>query len=157
MLKEAGCIDTAYGMDEAWDGVNDQDKNDIPMVLREYDKSAQEKDVSSEYSSAITGCFSMYDLEIDCAGLSTDGSCGVLFENIFHDNICLERDFPEYLEDNADYWVESTVMKDLVKEEFNISTSLLLQRIIPDPDGKVRLKVVNKLVNDARTDHGWYM
>lgn len=80
-----------------------------------------------------------------------------LFENVFHDNICLERDFPEYLADNADYWVESSVMKDLVKEEFNMWTSLLLPHITPDSDGKTQLTVVNKLVNDARSDHGWYM
>jgi len=96
-------------------------------------------------------------LEIDCTGFNIDGSNTVLFENIFQDNICLKRDFPVYLEDQADYWVESAVMVDLMEEEFNITTSLLLTNIDPDADGKVRLKVANKLINDVRTDHGWYM
>lgn len=128
------------------------------MIQTEHEKSGKDIYKDPTYANeAITGMLSLYELEIDCTGLNIDGSHTVLFENIFQDNICLKRDFPEYMEDQADYWVESAVMAGLMEEEFNISTSLLLSDIDPDTDGKVRIMVINKLLNDVRTDHGWYM
>ena len=151
-------MDTAYCMYEAWDDVGDEEKTQAYLVQTEHEKSGQNIDKDPTYTNeAITGMLSLYELEIDCASLNIDTSNTILFENIFQDNICLKKDFPEYLDDQADYWVESAVMPDLMEEEFNITTSLLLTDIDPDTDGKIRLKVVNKLINDVRTDHGWYM
>ena len=156
-LRKADLIDITEFMYEAWDS-NDAEKTKAYLFQTEHEKSGKDIYKDSTYANeAITGMLSIYELEIDCASFNIDGSNVVLFENIFQDNICLKRDFPEYMVDQADYWVESTVMSDLMKEEFNIMTSLLLTEIDPDADGKVRLTVVNKLINDVRTDHGWYM
>ena len=158
ILRKAGYIDTADYMYEAWDNISDDEKTQVYLVQTERKKSGQDSDKNSIFgNTAITGNLSIYELEIHCTGFNIDGSNTVLFENIFQDNICLKRDFSKYLEDQADYWVESAVMPNLMEEEFDISTSLLLTGIDPDANGKIRLMVVNKLINDVRTDHGWYM
>jgi len=159
ILRKKGFIDTAFCMFEAWDNVSDEEKTEAYMFQTENEKSGNDiyKDPRYTTNEAITGSLSYYKLEIDCSNLNINESNAVLFENVFNDNICLKRDFPEYLKDQADYWVESSVMPVIVEEEFNISTSLLLTQIKPDEDGKVRIKVINKLINDVRTDHGWHM
>jgi hypothetical protein len=158
LLREAGLIDIADYMFEAWDHASDEEKLKASMFQTEHEKAGNKIYNDPTYANeALTGAYSLYQLEIDSTSLNIDGSNTVLFENIFQDNICLRRDFPEYMEDQMDYWVESAVMPDLMEEEFNITTSLLLTDIDPDIDGKVRLTVVDKLINDVRTDHGWYM
>ena len=158
ILREAGLMDTAYCMYEAWDDVSDEEKTKAYMFQTKHEKAEKKTYNDPTYADeALTGKFSLYVLEIDCSKFNIDKSNTVLFENIFQDNICLRRDYPVYMEDQADYWVESAVMPDLMKKEFNITTSLLLTEIDPDADGNVRLAVVNKLINDVRTDHGWYM
>ena len=157
ILRETGLIDTAYCMYEAWDDVTDEEKTKASMFQAEHEKLGKDIYKDPTYANeAITGMLSFYELEIDCSKLNVDRSNTVLFENLFQDNICLKTDVSVYMEDQADYWVESAVMPDLMKEELTITTSLLLTDI-PDADGKVRITVVNKLINDVRTDHGWYM
>jgi hypothetical protein len=156
-LREVGLIDTADYLYEAWDS-SDEEKTKAYLSKTEHEKSGKNSYKDPIYANeAITGMLSLYQLEIDCTKFNIDESNAVFFENIFQDSICLERDFPMYMDDQGDYFVESAVMPDLMEEEFNISTSLLLTKITPDTDGKVRVKVVNKLINDVRTDHGWYM
>jgi hypothetical protein len=158
IFRETGLMDTAYCMYEAWDDVSDEEKTKAYMFQTKHEKNGKKTYNDPTYANeALTGKFSLYVLEIDCSKFNIDKSNTVLFENIFQDNICLRRDYPVYMEDQADYWVESAVMPDLMKEEFNITTSLLLTEIDPDANGNVRLTVVNKLINDVRTDHGWYM
>ena len=156
MLQNENFIDSDYSMFEAWD-VYDAEKAKAAQFQEEYEKLGGEVYKNPTYANlAITGKITVYDLEIDCSRFNiTDSQKTILFENIFNDNICLKRDFPTYLEDQSDYWVESSVMPALAQKEFDISTSLLLSEIEPDRDGKIRLKVINKLINDVRTDHGW--
>jgi len=158
ILRETGLIDTADYMYEAWDDVSDTVKAQTSMFQADHEKAGKDSHNDPTYADeALTGDFSLYELEIDCRKLNVDRINTVLFENLFQDNICLKTDFPVYMEDQADYWVESAVMPNLMDEEFDISTSLLLTQIDPDTNGKIRLKVINKLINDVRTDHGWYM
>ena len=158
ILLKMGFIDIAYCMFEAWDDVSDQEKTEAYSSLKEHENSGKDMYKNPTYANmAITGSFSIYELEIDCYNLKVDESNTVIFENIFIDNICLKRDFPKYLIDQSDYWVESDIMTDIVDEEFRISTSLLLTEIDPAKNGKAQVTVVNKLINDVRTDHGWHM
>jgi len=53
ILREAGLIDTADYMYEAWDGVSDEEKTKISMIQKEYDKLAKETD---KHSSVRLGC-----------------------------------------------------------------------------------------------------
>lgn len=156
ILRNENFIDSGYSMFEAWD-VDDDEKALAAQFQEKYEKSGGEVYKNPTYANlGISGKITVYDLEIDCSRLNiTDPQKTILFENIFNDNICLKRDFPMYLEDQSDYWVESSVMTALAQKEFDISTSLLLSKIEPDRDGQIRLKVINKLINDVRTDHGW--
>jgi hypothetical protein len=151
ILRGMNLIDTADHMYENWDELSYEDK--VQADIFQADGKKVGKDI---YNEALTGGFSVYEIEISTHNFNIDRSNTVLFENIFQDNICLKRDFPVY-EDQSDYWVESSVMPGLMEEKLNITTSLLLTDINPDANGKIRIKVVNKLINDVRTDHGWYM
>jgi len=142
VLRKAGIVDEAEFMSEAWDGGSKESDGEVSVVQK---------------NQALTGMFCLYDLEIDCSNFRIDETNVVLFEGIFQDNICLQRDSSVYLEEQSDFWVESTVMGKLVEEEFVIGTSLVLTQIDPDDNGRIRLKVANKLVNDVRSDHGFYM
>lgn len=158
ILREKGLIDTAYCMFEAWDNVSDDEKSKAYSFQTKHENSGKDITVDPTYANeALTGSFSICELEIDCKSLKIDELNSVLFENIFNDNICLKKDFPVYLNEQADFWVESDVMTDLIKEVFNISTSLLLTKVNPAKNGKATISVVNKLINDVRTDHGWHM
>lgn len=142
-LRTAGIVDEAEFMSEAWDGGASKESEREVCAVQE--------------NLALTGMFCLYDLEIDCSSFKIDETNVVLFEGIFQDNICLQRDSSKYLEEQSDFWVESTVMGEIVEEEFVIGTTLVLSQIDPDDNGMIRLKVANKLISDVRSDHGWYM
>ncbi len=157
-LRKKGFIDCAYGLSEAWDDVSEEEKAKALRFQDEYEKVEGDACKNPIWGNeAITGQLSLYRMEIDCSSFDIEGSNAVLFENIFQDNVCLKRDFPIYMAEQADFWIESSVMGDILAEEFDITTSLLLTNIAPGDDGKVRIKVANKLVNDVRSDHGWYL
>lgn len=153
-IKQVG-IDYAHSMFLAWDA-NENEIEKAAKFQDEFEKSGGEVYKNPTWANAaLTGKFTVYDLEIDCSKLKIDQSSTIFFQDIFSARVCLENDCPDYISDNSDYWVDSVVMGDLIEEELDIRTSLLLTNAQPDKAGKIRITVVDKLINDVRADHGW--
>jgi hypothetical protein len=152
LLKRANLIDYAYSLFESWDA-SDEEKEKASKFQDEHPNS--ENPIYP--NSAITGQFTIYELEIDIRALQIAKPTNVFFENIFIDSISLSKEHSTYVEEQSDYW-EGTAMKTLIYEQFRIVTSLLLSNIEPDKKtGKVKITVINKIINDVRSDYGWFL
>jgi len=145
-IEKAALIDYAYSIFESWDA-SDEEKEKASKFLAEHLNS--ENPIYP--NSAITGQFSIYELDIDIHALQIAKPTSIFFENIFMDNVSLAKDHPIFVEDQSDYW-EGTKMETLIYDQFRISTSLLLSNIEPDKKtGKVKITVINKTINDVRS------
>jgi len=153
-VKKIG-IDYAHSMFLAWDA----SENEIDKAAKfqdEFEKSGGEVYKNPTYANAaLTGKFILYNLEIDTRTFNVDQSNTVLFQDLFSTRVCLKKDYPDYIYDNSDYWVESLTFEDLIEEKFDIRTSFLLTNIQPEKTGKIKITVVDRLINDARSDHGY--